>query len=365
MQPTHMSPRPLTCLALLAGIMLLGGLPSLSHAQDVTGFGATDGAFNWPLPWPLKTAKPLGEVRYLGAKHLSNDELDAATGLVVGEECDPVALECACLAIAQKYHEIGRPFAGCVLVLDGKLDDDEVVFQITEGPRVVVSSVAFTGNDFVSGNVLKTHCDTAKHDGVAVPGIFDQAKAETDASKLENYYRNFGFLDVRVSCEFQWAVDAVSVALVYHVQEGRRYKIKAAPQTVGNKVVSDEELRRLSRVKIGDYYDGLAIEGDRKRIEDYYGYQGRHVCVQVNNLFSPEEPGLVTPQYEFQEQPPDCAGPITIIGNVRKAIAMDPQCDTLCGRGFPFQWDGGKCIMVGGWQRWACGNVGAATRENT
>jgi outer membrane protein assembly complex protein YaeT len=262
------------------------------------------------------------KITYLGAKHLKPDELKEVTGLRVDTPLDPVANKIACQAITRKYNEQGRPFASCVLLKGGNPGDTEVVFQITEGPKVVVSGIEFTGNTFVSGPVLKTHINSSSYLGGMIMSDYNPAMADADTGKLEEYYRAFGFQDVRVVRELEWAPDGKSVKLIYHIQEGPRYRLKDVPQPVGTKVLSVEEVRRLSKFKAGDYFDGKTIEGDVTRIKDYYGDGGRLVRVQPVPYFSKETPGVVTVQYEIEERPPARVGELKFIGNTRTKMQV-------------------------------------------
>ena len=72
------------------------------------------------------------EIRYEGAKHLKDADLDALTGLRRGVPLNPIANKLAVNAILRKYHEQGRLFASVELVEGGKEGDTRVVFRITE-----------------------------------------------------------------------------------------------------------------------------------------------------------------------------------------------------------------------------------------
>src|SRR5262249_45210372 len=75
---------------------------------------------------------------YNGAEHLgrTDDDINQITGLRVGMPLDPVTNKAACLKIINKLNEDGRPFAGCQLLKGDQLSDDEVVFDVAEGPVV-------------------------------------------------------------------------------------------------------------------------------------------------------------------------------------------------------------------------------------
>src|SRR5205814_7917385 len=100
------------------------------------------------------------EIVYNGAKHLKPDELETLTGLRKGAPLNPLANRMAVNAIRRRYEEMGRLFAGVELVEGDKPGDTRVVFNITEGPVVRVSSVSFVGNTFLSGARLYTQIDS-------------------------------------------------------------------------------------------------------------------------------------------------------------------------------------------------------------
>jgi outer membrane protein insertion porin family len=257
------------------------------------------------------------KIVYLGAKHLSDEELNTATGLRPDKPLDPVENKRACLLITQKYNEQGRPFASCVLLSGGNPTDKQVVFQITEGPKVTVSSIEMTGNTFVGADVLRQHIKSGSHFGGLIFSDFNPLMADADAGELVKYYNNFGFHDARVSREVQWAPDGRTVKLIFHIVEGPRYRIKDIPQPINCKALSPEEVQRLSKVKAGDFYLETTIQDDVTRIKNYYGDEGRLTKVTPIPIFDDKTPGLVTVQYEIEEKPPAKVGQILIVGNTR------------------------------------------------
>jgi outer membrane protein assembly complex protein YaeT len=259
------------------------------------------------------------EVTYLGAKHLSPDDLNQITGIRKGSPLNPHANKVACHNIVRRLNEDGRPFAHCDLVSGGDPGDTKVVFNITEGPKVKVRGVHFEGNTFVNGAVLKTHINSS--DGPLGLGVFgstyNPAMIDADVNDLERYYRSFGFHDVHVSRDLQRTPDGKDVIVTFHIQEGLRYHVQDVPKVDGVHFMPHEALEAMSKVKAGDYYSENVIEGDLKRIKDYIGYMGREVRTQAVPVFSKEVPGLVQVQYEVEERPPARVGQIFIIGNER------------------------------------------------
>src|SRR5262249_22007013 len=149
-------------------------------------------------------------------------------------------------------------------------------------------------------------------------GEYNAAMAEADAAKLEEYYKANGFLGVRVGREVQWEADGRTVCLVFHVVEGPQYHVQGAATIQGARSVALESLQALSKVHDGDAWRGETVVGDVKRIEDYYGYEGRKVRVEAIPVFLPDAPGLVHVQYEIEEPlAPAKVGRVWIQGNTR------------------------------------------------
>jgi outer membrane protein insertion porin family len=218
------------------------------------------------------------EIVYNGAKHLKDKELEEITGLRKNGPMYPIGNQLARQAILRKYQEKGRLFASCELVEGGKPGDKRVVFNITEGPVVKVSSIGFQGNSFVSEGRLKTQVNSSKIVLGLFGGEFNPDMADADVAKLEEYYRSFGYQGVRVSRELQWEQDQRRVRLVFHIHEGQRYKVTNV-DVAGSKYYDRDKLLSGVRLRSGGWYDENAVQADMQTIKDLYGYHGREVMV--------------------------------------------------------------------------------------
>ncbi len=256
------------------------------------------------------------KIIYKGAKHPSDDDLNGLHSVRPNSPLNPTANKLACQAIVKKYNDEGRPFAECHLLKGDKAGDTEVVFQITEGPKVSINSIAFAGNTFVSGPVLATHLN-ASSSILGIGGTYNPLMVDGDIGKLEEYYRQFGFLDVKIACERQWTPNGSEVNLVFHIVEGKRYQIQDTPHVTGNKALPSEQLDQILKVKAHDYFDQIKIDQDKRNLGDYYGLTGRSPRVEPNVVYSPDASGLVRVNYQVEEQPIARVGQVFVIGNER------------------------------------------------
>jgi outer membrane protein assembly complex protein YaeT len=261
--------------------------------------------------------KLVRRVLFLGPKHLSDKELYDLAGVREGTPLSPVRNRLACQTIVRKLQEMGRPYAGCELISGDNPGDEEVIFQITEGPKLAVASIEFTGNTFVTAAVLRTHLvSSAKFLGL-FGGTFNPQMADQDIGKLIEYYKSFGYLDVKISRELQYHPNGRDVILVFHINEGTRYTLAGPPQWNGVKSIDLTPIQERSKVKPGEFYDQRAIDKDVNRTKDYIGYTGREARVTAQPIHSVEEPGIVRVLYEVEEQPPARVGRVIVVGNTR------------------------------------------------
>jgi outer membrane protein insertion porin family len=272
------------------------------------------------------------DIIYNGAHHLKPDELSAITGLRKGDPLNPITNQMACQAIERRYHDDGRAFASCTLLEGDKPGDTRVVFNICEGQVLKVSAIEFVGNDtFVSSARLRTQINSGAEwfpRLIGIGGKYSPTIAQLDAMKLEDYYKSFGYQDVHVSCEPIPEPDLKHVKLVFHIQEGGRYKVKDVV-VQGTKAFPREQIDVLPRLRKGEFYNEHQADADVSAIKDFYGWAG-YPAVVKKELFYPE-PGLCLVRYEVMERQPTRVGEIKIVGNevtrdnvIRRQIPLLP-----------------------------------------
>ena len=272
------------------------------------------------------------EVIFKHAKHLSEDELKSMTRIRKGMPLDTTLNRLAVIEIQDALKKKGRYFANVTLEEGFDESHDRVVFNITEGPIVRVRHCSFRGCEFASGERLRTQIDTSRAIFFkSFGGVFQPAMVEEDVHKLEDYYRNNGFLNVRVARELIFTDDFQFVDIVFHVQEGTRFVLKDNPTIEGAKNLPVEPIYAIPRLKKGDWYNDKAVEADTKNIADWFGWRGYPASVQKVVTSVPDEPGVVRVLYQIEERPPVTVGRVIIVGNtvtkdevIRREVGLYP-----------------------------------------
>ena len=242
-------------------------------------------------------------VTFLGNDKIKTKNLQAWTGLKVGSPFDYVANREAVHRIEQEYREKGFHFAKVKLARGGEPDDREVVFQITEGPKVRVLYRRFEGNKFWGdGDLRKNLVSKAAMLGF-LGGLYRPETLPQDVESLKQYYRAVGFFDVKVTAEPLFSPDKARVTLMYRIQEGRRYQVKQITYN-GNTVIPTGQFRDGSKLEAGEFFNAHELSKDISRIQGYYEERGHYFARVVPVPHFSEQPGIVDLVVEIDEDRP-------------------------------------------------------------
>jgi outer membrane protein insertion porin family len=260
------------------------------------------------------------EVIYKYAHHTRQEELEAITGIKRGLPLNPGQNQKACLSIVDYYKKDGRYFASCKLEEGGNPTDTRVVFNITEGPVVRIRYIYFTGNDTLASTqrLSTTQIDTWQR-FLGMPLLaskFDPNRVDSDAAKVEEYYKTNGYLDARVTRDLEFTEDHQFVDVTYHISEGLRYHILDVA-VKGTEVLPQDQVLSILALHKGDMYDERTVDKDVKNITDLYGYRGYQTVVDKKLVFADKttDPGVVRVQYQITERKPAKVGEIIVVGN--------------------------------------------------
>ena len=261
------------------------------------------------------------EIHYVGAQHLSSDELHELTQLRRGSPMNPTMNQLAAQAIRNKLRDAGRYYASVQLREGTRISDQRVIFDIVEGPVVRVRRVDFVGNKVASSGRLQTQILSK---AALIPNVvtplsqkYQPGMIDEDIKRLTHYYHNIGFLEARIQPEIvPHPKDPSKVDVVYHISEGQPYKVQQL-QIEGNSMLPAEKLRSITDLKEGETYNRGVVQADVERLQNYYGMNGVQAAVQEAVFADPNNPGVVNVQYQVYEpsREPDRVGRIIIEGN--------------------------------------------------
>jgi outer membrane protein insertion porin family len=156
--------------------------------------------------------------------------------------------------------------------------------KIDERPTTMIQSITFVGNQAIGSRTLKRQMTGNKERSVWTrlfggSSAYQAAAFHDDKDKLEAYYRDHGYITVRVGePELKVIRDSHDkklrfVDLQIPVFEGHRYKVGEFSFD-GNTVIKSDALRLMFKVDRGAYYSEHTIRQGLERAREAYGAGG-------------------------------------------------------------------------------------------
>jgi outer membrane protein insertion porin family len=241
------------------------------------------------------------EINYKGLNAVSqSDVLDRfkkeKVGLTVESQYDPARIKRAETVLKDILSEHGHQFA--IIKTEVKTIPPasvQVNFNIKEGPTVKVGEIKFTGNEHLSGLVLRRSMKNLKPIGIPYSiflenlfsQTFDATKLEEDTERVRFAYRDRGYYNaaieepktqIRDQGGLNWFTfrpnKGKRIDILMPVEEGARYRLGSITFT-GNKAVSNvRALRSTFAVKDGDWFNATLVGKGLENLKKAYGQLG-------------------------------------------------------------------------------------------
>ncbi|MFN7914663.1 MAG: BamA/TamA family outer membrane protein [Vicinamibacterales bacterium] len=172
-------------------------------------------------------------------------------------------------------HEIKAVEGGPKLV--------HVTFNMSEGPKVKIRNVEFTGNTAIGdGKLRRKMKDNRSKTWLSFltgRGTYQETKFEEDAERVLDYYRDHGYIRAQVGePEIKVLGDSEDkktrwIELRIPVNEGHRYKVNSF-DVAGNTVVKSDALKPLFKLQKGEYYSQKLVRKGFQKAQEIYGAGG-------------------------------------------------------------------------------------------
>lgn len=278
------------------------------------------------------------DLQVVGNKLISDQELRKVIPLYAGGPRDDFLLEQAVTRIKDLYRKRGHYLAE-VTVDETRLKETGIlILRIVEGPRVKVKELEFVGNAAFTARELAAEIKTQTAVPLLVKGELDEDRLIDDVAAVDKYYKDRGFVDVRVDRRIEVSPDSKEAKVVFVISEGRRYRLRSVvfegrggegPKPLG--VFDERQLEDLLFIHPGDIYSRLKIDKSIASVRDSYYLLG-HVEVDIDDrtVRVGEEPE-VDLVLSILEGPRTIAGLVNIQGNfltkdkvVRRLVRIQP-----------------------------------------
>ncbi|MCR4373536.1 MAG: outer membrane protein assembly factor BamA, partial [Acidobacteria bacterium] len=189
--------------------------------------------------------------------------------------------------VKELYSEKGFQFATVTPSTKPMAGGQKLVhlsFTIDQGPKVKIREVVFDGNEQVSDGDLRGQLKVNKARGflsfIGGGGTYQETKFAEDASALERYFREKGYVFAKVGQpQIEPLEDSADgktrwVRLRIPVDERARYRIKSISVSGNDNVPTPVILSVFTKLKVGDYYSEKHIRKGFEKLTEFYGSAG-------------------------------------------------------------------------------------------
>jgi len=226
------------------------------------------------------TERPqITDVKIVGMKEMrsTDDKIIAAMKVHPGSIMDPARVAETKKGIKEAYE--GKGFSDVTVDYREDLgpDNTEVgTFVVTEGPKIYITEVDFTGNHAFSARELRSQMDTGTHvpilSWITNVGVLDKQKLNEDVNRVAAYYYDHGYLNVHVG-EPSVIRNPKGLKVVVPVDEGPLFRIGTIDIS-GDLKYPRSELTPLLTIKPGDEFRGSTLQHDVLTLSDFYSDKG-------------------------------------------------------------------------------------------
>ena len=246
-----------------------------------------DGSVN--VIYILEEQPLINAIQVVGNRAISDQKLLLAIPLYAGGPRDDFLLEQGVIRIQDEYRNKGFYLAE-IEVDESRLKDSGIlIIRIVEGPRVRIKEIEFVGNRAFPAKELSLEISTKPYIFLFRKGQLEPEKLLDDVASLDRFYKDNGFVDVRVDKRILLSPDNTEAKVVFVIEEGRRYRLRdviVRSNTADGepRIFKREQIRDLLAIRPGDDYTRLIVDRSVERVEESYQLMGH-----IDSRITPRE----------------------------------------------------------------------------
>lgn len=252
-----------------------------------------------------------------GFSRFKEDKLRKSFGVLEGQILDERLIKQGVEAIRKMYADKGYRFVD----VDSKIDinaqakEARVTVRIIEGEKYKVKQINFEGNEAFSDKQLNKLMKTKK-DKWFNSGIFKEEYFQKDMERILLNYQKEGYLDARVSHDFEYDKDAQAIVITIAIEEGQHY-VTGEIKFEGNRLFPEAEIWQKLDMLPGLTYSQYYLFQDIENIRDYYYERGYMEARVVPDIKLNKDTGKVDVLYQISEGDISFVEKVIIRGNTK------------------------------------------------
>jgi outer membrane protein insertion porin family len=202
-----------------------------------------------------------------------------------------------------------------------------VYISIDEKKQYKIKNIIFSGNqDFASGRLMKII--STRTDGLFRSGVLDENLLRQDMERLEAFYRDNGFIDIKAGYTVTYQDKGIDIAI--EIQEGDQYFV-GTTEIEGNTIFTDQEIGKDIKMKQGLAYSPNNLRLDVISIQTLYFDKGYMECGVRPATLLDREAKIINITYSIVEGGLSYVNEVHVTGNsktkdkvIRREIRLYP-----------------------------------------
>ncbi len=242
------------------------------------------------------------EIIFTGFSVFKEEKLRKEFKVLEGQILDEKAIKQGIEAIRKLYNGKGYRFVS----VDSKMDinhqtkEAAVTVEINEGVKYKIKDVRFDGNKAFASKKLIRLMRTRKKGFPFHSGVFKEDLFQKDLEKVQLFYQQEGYLDVKVAPEFEYDKEGRWIFITVLIEEGKHY-IAGDIKIEGNKLFPESEVWQELEMLPGQTYSQYYLSKDVEKIRTYYHHRGYMDARIIPDIRLNKENGKVDITYQIQE----------------------------------------------------------------
>lgn len=232
------------------------------------------------------------------------------------------------------YHE--KNYYNCMISYDIKPLENhqaDIVFNIEEGDKVRITSIEFEGNKYFDDDDIKDEIETREKgfwSFITSSGELDETELDNDVLRIESFYKNNGFINVKVSDPVV-NMGKEEITIQFKIDEGQQYK-NGVISVKGDILTTEEELLALLVSQKSELYNRELVRKDMITLNDFYANQGYANVRVIPRVDKNDDEAIVNLSFDIDKGPLVYFDRIIITGNdktrdkvIRRELAIEEQ----------------------------------------
>ena len=259
----------------------------MGHFQDVQA--VTEASEKGTVLVYVVVEKPIvRSIKFEGNKELTTDKLKESLEIKQNAIFSTKDLAKSVAKIKKLYADDGYYLAEVEpVIVTNSSTDLTVTFKITEGDKILISTISFEGNKTFTNSKLLGQMETKEKwflSWLTNAGTYKEEVLKNDALLIADFYMNNGFINVKVGEPVVKLSDTKDALLVsIGITEGDQFRFGEI-SFKGDLLDSAVVLRSKLKIESGALFSRAVVRGDIFTLTDLYADKG-YAFANVNPAY--------------------------------------------------------------------------------